>query len=133
MMNLKKASKALAVFYALAVGGLMLYEMDHTPREFIALVFTALLPFWIWNEGPQFLLLLYVAKFRMHWMKIASLVLQVLGFAWSALVFYDGFFVHPDAQNGLLYVFVPLWQYVLILLIGAVFKVTEIVLVRKRG
>jgi len=41
---------------------------------------------------------------------VAIAALAAVLFGVGALV--DGFFIHTDAQNGLLFIFIPLWQWV---------------------
>lgn len=39
---------------------------------------------------------------------IGSVLITVLGL----FVLYDGFFIHPDAQSGLLFIFIPVYQWI---------------------
>jgi len=51
---------------------------------------------------------------------VGSLILVLFGVG----ALFDGFFVHLDAQNGLLFIFIPIWQliggFILALIIFAV-------------
>ena len=57
------------------------------------------------------------------------LTVTVTGFAIQ--VYVHGFFTHPDAQSALLFIFVPLYQWLIILVDGIIYLV--VVVSRKGG
>lgn len=53
-----------------------------------------------------------------------------LAVAFGVAAFVDGFFIHLDAQNGLLFIFVPLYQWAAF---GCVALVTFFAAMRRKG
>jgi hypothetical protein len=67
------------------------------------------LPFAAWALGPYagYALLVFGAE-----RPAAASLGAVAGTLFGTFAYYDGFFVHVGAQNALLFLFIPLWQWV---------------------
>ena len=69
--------------------------------------------FGMWAAAPTLLLLWYVLRrVNLAGQALAALVGSCLVAAFGASVYFDGFVAHPDPQSGLLLVFVPVYQWV---------------------
>lgn len=73
-----------------------------------------LLIFWVWAIIP-YLTLTFANKYFTKTKTAENLVLSaVVITVWGGLfIYYDAFHVHLDAQNGLLFIFLPVCQNVL--------------------
>ena len=65
-----------------------------------------------WASTPYIAIALWARKPRASFaavlvLFVVLLALAILGF-W---IYIDGFFFHADAQSGLLFIFVPMWQW----------------------
>lgn len=110
----KKISLPLAVAYSLAMAYIMMAD--------IADFHIAVLLFFLWAIGPQFVLLLCVKRFS-GWWQCVALAVQVVFAALSSYGYYDTMYVHTDAQGALVFIFLPLWQYVAILPMIVVWRI----------
>ena len=110
-------SVCLAILASVVTFGIMLYAGEPSSIEwwFAALFFAA------WGVSPY--ACLAIISVRVREKGVASLVslIGVCALAGFGLYAYlDGFFVHLDAQNGLLFVFIPFLQWVGCVLVGAI-------------
>ncbi len=63
-----------------------------------------------------------------HKERITRLLGFILVIAFGIIVLIDGFFIHSDAQNALLFIFLPLYQWIgiaIVLAVGASLKTKE--------
>jgi hypothetical protein len=43
---------------------------------------------------------------------VVLLICSILIILFGMVIYYDGFFIHIDAQNALLFIFIPLYQWI---------------------
>jgi len=89
-------------------------------------------PWIVWIVSPYLPLFLFGRR-RVNLARSAiSSVLTVTVIGFASLVYFDGFFTHLDAQSALLFIFVPLYQWVIILVGGIIYLIVAVVS-RKRS
>lgn len=71
--------------------------------------------FSVWVASPYFLLLIPVVLAHSKKGQVALLVVSLLMVAGALFIYYDTMFVHLDAQGGLVFLFLPLWQLLAVL------------------
>ncbi len=80
-----------------------------------------LLGFWAWAIIPYLILIFankYFTKMKMAKILVSSAV--VITVAGRLLIYYDAFYVHLDAQNGLLFIFLPVYQNMLAIVLSGI-------------
>ena len=84
----------------------------------------------IWAISPHIAMLitlLYFSK-RTILIKTFSVLILIITLV-SAYILFDGMFVHPDAQGGLIFLVLPMYQwaalFVFLIICGFVFKLTK--------
>jgi hypothetical protein len=117
MTNLTKKSVVMVTAASIATIALEVYTRDKAMTDWIK----SSIEIGAWAVFPYvilFLLLLISDKNRTQSVVafVGSLLLVLLGVG----ALYDGFFIHLDAQNGLLFLFIPLWQLVGSLILGII-------------
>ncbi len=116
---LARAIRLIAVFAAAASLGIMGYAGDFSSIWII-------LPFFgfaAWVSGPYAVVWLAAGKLRSDVVASGVLALGLVGGAGLGVYAYAATFLFnssPDAQDGLIYLFVPLYQHGAMLLIYAV-------------
>ncbi len=108
-MTLSFLIRGVLLVAALASLGIMVYSADlsHPLLWLVSLVFGA------WVVSPYWFLFRTLSKGEPNLVRERAVLLLSIGLACFGLsIYYDGFFVHLDAQNGLLFLFIPLWQWV---------------------
>lgn len=108
MSNLKKINTFILACAILATWALM-FKVGDGSNVFLILLGVA---FAIWAVGPYVLLLFLgrsgqTTRGQSIVYILGSLAVATLGLA----IYYDGFFVNSDAQSGLLFIFVPIVQW----------------------
>ncbi len=109
MMTLTRLIRGVLLLAAFASLGIMVYAADlsHPLLWLLSLVFGA------WVVSPYWFLFNTSLKGEPNLVREIAVLLLSIGLACFGLsIYYDGFFVHLDAQNGLLFLFIPLWQWV---------------------
>jgi hypothetical protein len=107
-VTVTRITRILLIAAAAACLGLLTYAADlsSTSRFFTALAFG------LWVVSP-FVFLLHASRRRRDnrvW-QYGLLIVSMLTAAFAAVVYYDAYFVSLDAQNALVFLFVPLWQW----------------------
>lgn len=69
------------------------------------------LRFILWALSPHVAFALLQGRMSRPWASAVASLGALAASAFGAVAFYDGFYVHLDALNGLLFIFVPLWQW----------------------
>lgn len=108
MQAFRKVNEVILLVAVFATWGLMV-KVGDASNIFLILIAVA---FSIWAVGPYVLLFFLnrvrdVTRGQLIVYGLGSLAIATLGLA----IYYDGFFVHTDAQNGLLFIFVPIIQW----------------------
>ena len=82
--------------------------------------------FGLWVVSPFVFLLHATRRFAGNRTRDIGLLLVSLATAlFAAIVYYDAYFVSLDAQGALVFIFVPLWQWVgAALLVGAILRIS---------
>ena len=104
-----RVTRIVLVSAAACCLGLMSYAADLTSgRNFLWAV-----GFGLWVVSPFVFLLHATRRFQGNRTRDVALLLVSLATAlFAAFVYYDAFFVSMDAQSALVFIFVPLWQWV---------------------
>jgi hypothetical protein len=106
--GLRLASRIIALMMSIATAGLMLKAADLSAG--LALFLVVML---VWCVSPYALIALAL---RRPWMSTEAVLaafattIAVSGFA--LYIYTVAFFVKPDAQGGLVFLFIPLWQWI---------------------
>ena len=113
-MNRTKAaawiSFALALLAALLTLGLLIY-LGRGSRSLARCI--GIVMFGAWGIAPYSGIA--TASLKMRRTSLEACMVLVGGLAiitFAGFVYHNGFFVHPDAQSGILFVFVPVYQWV---------------------
>lgn len=73
-------------------------------------------PFAAWAVSPFVAAGMVASRFRASPLAVRLVAAAAAALAGSSLfVYHQGFVAHPDAQSGLLFLFLPLWQLLAIL------------------
>lgn len=108
-MQLRFLSMGVLVVAAIACLGIVVHAADLS----YPLLWLLTAAFGAWVVSPYCFMFLASRKEKPNAIYdgvilATSIGLAVFGFS----IYYDGFFVHLDAQNSLLFLFIPLWQWV---------------------
>jgi len=74
------------------------------------------LGFIVWAISPYFYLSVLAKAVTKKVSNIAVFILALFGGGLGLWVIVDAMFIHLDAQGGLVYIFIPLWQWVLFII-----------------
>lgn len=110
---LRAAVYLLAILGFLATGALMIYQARAEQQG--AVWWMLFGPFWLWASAPYALLSLLVRRAAhrpVQRLLVLAGMLATLVFA--AVAYYDGFFLHPNPNNGSMFLFVPVPQAILV-------------------
>jgi len=122
---LKKISLLLLVIYA-AFLAYQLYIHSHaTPSLYVVLTF-------LWGVGPLLLLYWQVCKFSQRYAKHSALIVQAVLTTLGLYVFCDAIYINPDPQSPLGFIFIPLYQYMIVIPVALVFLALHFLVHRKR-
>ena len=109
MTTLTKKSMLMVGLASLATVAIDVYSINKPASEHIK----TLIIFGIWAIFPYVILLFLIYKSdkypKASGVAFAGTLILVL-FGVSTLI--DGFFIHLDAQSGLLFLFIPFWQLI---------------------
>ncbi|MEE9523684.1 MAG: hypothetical protein V3V59_02920 [Thermodesulfovibrionales bacterium] len=71
------------------------------------------LAFGIWAISPYcFMTISHYLLINNNKQSIVFLVSSILIILFGMFIYYDGFFIHIDAQSALLFIFIPLYQWI---------------------
>ena len=121
---MKKIAYVIVVLGLLVTGGLGFSSLSQ-PLTATA----AGLLGWAVSPYPFLLFLLGRQHERVHAVMVALLAIAVSVFGMAMLV--DAFYVHPDAQAGLVFLVAPLWQWGGILL-GGIYRLAARIVAGRR-
>ena len=93
----------------------------------------AVSPWIAWIVSP-YLPLVLLGRRHVNLARSATLyILTVLVAGFASQVYFDGFYTHLDAQSALLFIFVPLYQWLAILAGGIIYLVVALIRNRIRA
>ncbi len=69
----------------------------------------------VWAISPYFYLFVMASAVTKKASRIAVFILALLAGSFGLWAIIDAMFIHLDAQAGLAYIFIPLWQWVLLI------------------
>ncbi|MEJ0063170.1 MAG: hypothetical protein WDO70_08200 [Alphaproteobacteria bacterium] len=118
--GIARVSVSILMVYAIAMAWL------------IGVRFDIRIAFWMWATGPQILLCLCAIFLRTRLACLAMLSFQGVFFALSLYLYYDVLYIHPDPQSGLAFIFLPLYQYAGIAIVGVVAKIADMIILRRK-
>lgn len=105
MKKLSFVISGLAVLVTIVIG---IDSMEHyslTAMGFIA-----------WAISPYGLLSILISISKSHKAKIGTLIIAIITSIFGAGIIIDALYIHLDAQGGLVYIFIPFWQWVMLVL-----------------
>lgn len=112
MRAISRLTYVIAAAAGLFTAGLMLYASD--PRGTSMGQWAMILPFAVLALSPYLVLMRLARAFAPDPVKSRVLLAVALLVAGPAMWFYvQGFLVEPDAQSALLFVFLPIYQFIL--------------------
>lgn len=112
MPLLSRSTYLLAAAAGVFTAGLMIYASD--PREASMGQWAVILPFAVLALSPYLVLMRLARAFAADPVKSRVLLAVALLVIVPAIWFYvQGFLVEPDAQSALLFVFLPIYQFIL--------------------
>ena len=109
-MIMIQLSKVLSFVYLLVVAGIMVYaaaghySVGWVVGALFMLAITAL---------PQLIMIGFVQAAQTQAITRYYIVLQLLLSALALYGYVDGFFIHIDAQSGILFIFIPIYQTII--------------------
>ena len=115
-MTMIAVFRALSAAVALALGALLIYagEPGH-PRWWIGA-----LPFALWVIGPAIVPCLIAARQSSRWFSIAMFSYLVVSSTLSGFAYREAFFGSQSSTAGLAMVFIPLYQWLALVLLCVV-------------
>jgi len=128
-VRLKKTSPYVAMSYGMAVfyGTAIAIIMVDAGKSANLSWFLSVSPMWVWAIAPLFIFVIFISKFHVHKAKVALLILQVAFLGGSLYLYYDAFYINLDAQSGLVFIFLPPLQYLAVLSLVGIVKITQFV------
>jgi hypothetical protein len=108
---MRGAASLLAAIGALATLGIGLDAMSR-PYTLAAAGFIA------WAVSPYMLLALLVRSAHTRAARVGVLLVTLLAVIFGVAIFVDAMYLHLDAQSALVFLFVPLWQWVGLLVLA---------------
>ena len=103
---MKALNYLIIVLTMLATAGMTFDALDKS-AILIGLVFIG------WGISPYILLLVLNKMARRVKAKVVVLVSSIINAALGLAVIIDAMYIHPDAQGGLVFIFIPFYQWVL--------------------
>ncbi len=118
-MNLPTISQLLTTLAGLSTVGFVCYQADlsSVAGSLLSPVFFGLMLLWVCL--PYILLHLWLTQEPARNQKFI-LALETAAILFSGYAYFDAFFVHIDAQSGLIFIFLPLWQCIAIGILRAI-------------
>ncbi len=114
-------SGLMVIAYAVSIMIVMIHAGSPTEFEW----YLSTLPFWLWAIGPMFLSVFFICKLKLATIKAIFISLQAIIFALSLFIYYDAFYVHTDALNGIIFILLPIAEYILLLVVGLTAMIYE--------
>lgn len=107
--NMQKLSLILCALSALTTVVIELVMMSMQ-------VSTTTLSFLIWGVSPYALLIALIKAAKSSMARISAFVITLVTGSWGIVVIINAMFIHPDPQGGLVFLFIPFWQWLFLLL-----------------
>ena len=124
-IDFQKTSCVLLSVYAVCIAALMLNAIDRRNfNTFIQIISHVLL--WSLIVSPQFILFKFVYKFKVRWIQLTSLVLQII--TCIATLYHHGktlILMNIETQPVMTLVYIPIWECVIILALGLIMKLVQ--------
>lgn len=108
----KNISVVMTVIYAIAITIIMLHAFSFKYEWYYSIA-----PLWFLAIGPMVLVMLFLSLFKITASKIVLIIVQAIIFTISLHGYYDAFYVHLDALNGLLFIIFPVLEFALIFIV----------------
>ena len=112
-MNIVAVLRNLSVSAALVLCALMLYAGEPNSLSWWA----AALPFAAWIIGPTVAPFLIARRKPRPWFSVTMLLYVIVSSAISGLAYYDAFFQSKASTAALVMVFIPLYQWLALILL----------------
>ena len=129
-IDFKNTSLTIFAVYAVCIAFLLLNGVSKKHIDYVwelqAWQLTSLFMIWLLLISPQFILLLYVLKFKTRWAQLTSLILQIIAFILP--MYHHGemlLSMHYEHQPLEMLLSIPIWECVIILALGLIFKLIK--------